>query len=410
VAGIRKVLPLYALLNDLAINMQYLIIILFILRSSISQAQTGNNYLSDIAALRNILQKTPSYEDQIKNESLISYNARFEKLRNDTVSDVSAYKYFYNLAQLFFPIRDNHLGFYQTVNNNNFKDKIAYEKYILTKEFKNFPKYNEDVDSLEEALLKSPKDSIAGIYYLDTFLSVGLFKSKDKEYIGVVLSSKITVWRNLNWQRGQIAIHLYEYLPNHFKAIYADPISKNLILFSNEKFRDLSLINSHFYGYFYGTNYTKNINQKDFTNLPRTIYDFHFTIIGPDIQYLHIKHFSAVETEMQKSNSFYDSIKHLLTAPNLIVDLRNNEGGADKVSNKFLKLLKNYVKNGKVYVLVNNGTISQGEIFTLQLKELPNVQVFGQTTNGTLMYGSNYGKTEKLPSNAFQVYITEYAW
>ncbi len=52
-------------------------------------------------------------------------------------------------------------------------------------------------------------------------------------------------------------------------------------------------------------------------------------------------------------------------------------------------------------------TISQGEIFTLQLKQLDNVLVLGQTTNGTLMYGSNYGTTEILPSKAFQVYITD---
>jgi C-terminal processing protease CtpA/Prc len=83
------------------------------------------------------------------------------------------------------------------------------------------------------------------------------------------------------------------------------------------------------------------------------------------------------------------------------------KGGAIKVSKKYLTLIKPYVKNGDVYVLVNNGTMSQGEIFTLQLKQLDNVKVLGQTTNGTLMYGSNYGKTEKLPSKAFQIYITD---
>ena len=387
--------------------MRYLFVVLLTLLFCTTQAQTSNVYLTDINTLYDILQKTPSYKDQIKGQGLVSYNELYEKLRIDSVNKTSDYQYFYNLAQLFFPIRDNHLGFYQNIDDNNFKDQPAYEKYIATKEFKSFPKYDINIDSLKDALSNKHQDSVEGIYYLDTLFSVGLFKTNDKEYSGVVLSSKIKVWRNLNWEKGQIAIHLYEYLPNHFKAIYADPVSKRLILFSNEKFRNLSLINSHFYGFFYEYNYSKVINRKEFTNLPKNIYDFHFKNIEPDIQYLHIKHFSADESDMQKSSSFYDSIKHLLRAPNLIVDLRNNEGGAIKVSKKYLKLLEHYVKNGHVYVLVNNGTISQGEIFTLQLKQLDNVQILGQTTNGTLMYGSNYGKTEKLPSKAFQVYITD---
>jgi C-terminal processing protease CtpA/Prc len=110
---------------------------------------------------------------------------------------------------------------------------------------------------------------------------------------------------------------------------------------------------------------------------------------------------------MQKSKDFYDSIKNLLIEPNLILDLRNNEGGANKVSKKFLTLIREYTRKGKVYTLVNNGTLSQGEIFTLQLMRLQNVKVLGQTTKGMLTYGSNYGKREKLPSKSFEVYITD---
>jgi C-terminal processing protease CtpA/Prc len=110
---------------------------------------------------------------------------------------------------------------------------------------------------------------------------------------------------------------------------------------------------------------------------------------------------------MQKSQQFYDSIKNLLSGPNLILDLRNNDGGANKVSKKFLKLIRHYTKTGQVYVLINNGTLSQGEIFTLQLKQLKNVKTLGQTTRGMLTYGSNYGNRVKLPSQSFEVYITD---
>ncbi|MGF2075725.1 hypothetical protein, partial [Enterococcus casseliflavus] len=81
-----------------------------------SKGQTNNAYQSDLIELKDILQKTPSYKDQIKKQNLISYNSLFEKLLADTVKNPSDYKYFYNLAQLFFPIRDNHLTFYQIAN------------------------------------------------------------------------------------------------------------------------------------------------------------------------------------------------------------------------------------------------------------------------------------------------------
>ena len=107
------------------------------------------------------------------------------------------------------------------------------------------------------------------------------------------------------------------------------------------------------------------------------------------------------------SQRFFDSVKTSLKAPDLILDLRNNEGGAEKEMTKYLKLLKKYVKNGHLYVLVNNGTLSQAEIFTLELKQFKNVTVIGQNTKGMLDYGSNYGKTERLPSGRIAIYPTD---
>ena len=352
-----------------------------------SQAQTNNAYKNDLIELHNVLQKTYSYKDQIKGESLVSYKLLFETLLSDTVKNVSDYNYFYNLAQLFFPIRDNHLGFNQIANSTTEKD---------------FPTFNGNVDSLKFILSSKPLDSLEGIYHYDKYYSVGLFKVNKTDYIGVVLDSEIAYWK-----KGQIAIHLYEYLPNYFKAIYAHPKNKNYTLFPIERYTHHSLINSHFYLSFSDKTYSKTQNQDDFINLSKNIKDFSFKNIDTDIQYLHIKHFSAYRVEMQKSQEFYDSIKNLLTAPNLILDLRNNEGGAFKASEKFLKLISKYTKNGNVYILVNNGTLSRGEIFTLQLKQLKNVKVIGQTTKGMLTYGSNYGTRVKLPSQSFEVYITD---
>ncbi|MBS1592597.1 MAG: hypothetical protein JST07_10885 [Bacteroidetes bacterium] len=361
--------------------------LLLTLSSIILQAQTNDTYLADISSLHNMLQKTPSYKDQIKGQNLVAYNELFERLKSDSTYKISEYKYFYNLAQLFFPIQDNHLGFYQIGN--------------LPKE-SDYSKFTGNIDSLKSVLESKALDSVEGIYFYGDNYSVGIFQNNPKEYIGVVLNSNTTIW-----EKGQIAVHLYETIPSYFKAIYAHPKYKNLLLYQIEKYSHHSLVNSYFYSSLSESIYTKVIRQTDYINLPKNIYAFHFKNISSDIQYLHIKHFSADRVAMRQSQSFYDSIKSLVTAPNLILDLRNNDGGANKVSKKFFNLIRGYVKSGQVYVLVNNGTLSQGEIFTLQLRQLRNVKVLGQTTKGMLVYGSNYGKTEKLSSQAFEVYVTD---
>lgn len=73
---------------------------------------------------------------------------------------------------------------------------------------------------------------------------------------------------------------------------------------------------------------------------------------------------------------------------------------------KYYSLLKKYVKNKRLYVILNNGTISQAEIFTLKLKSLNNVTAVGQTTKGMLAYGNNYDQREKLASGRFEIYPT----
>lgn len=74
---------------------------------------------------------------------------------------------------------------------------------------------------------------------------------------------------------------------------------------------------------------------------------------------------------------------------------------------KYFSLLKDFTRKGHLYILLNNGTISQAEIFTLKLQELKNVTTAGQTTKGMLSYGSNYGKREKLPSGKYEIYPTD---
>lgn len=381
--------------------MRIVLALSFSLLTVVSNAQT-NKYLTDLAALKSILQKTPSYKAQIKGDKLFLYNALYNRLASDSTNNPDSYNYFYNLAQLIFPLRDNHLGFYQLPNYNNFKTKESIDSFLRTKEFLNYPTCEINIDSLKIELTQKPADSIEGIYHYGQFYSVGLFKSSDKKYIGIILNTDIKYWL-----KGQIAIYLYEYGPNLYKAIYGHPLFKNFILQANEKYEHQSLMNSYFYSSYSQSIYSKQLHPVDYVNVPKTSSKFELKTINDDVQYLLIQTFQADNTTVQKSNKFYDSIKNVLKAPYLLLDLRNNEGGAGKETRKYIALLKKFVRKGHLYVLINNGTLSQAEILTLKLKKLRNVTTVGQTTKGMLTYGSNYGNREKLPSGSFEIYPTD---
>lgn len=374
----------------------------FLLLLSLVLTAQPSPYLSDLTALKSFVEKTASFKDQIKGEKKADFNALYARLASDTISNPESFTYFYNLSQLIFPLRDNHIGFYRIPNYEPFRTKERIDSFVATKEFQDYPTTSLDLDSLRVILSNKPIESVEGIYHYDTFYTVGLFKNNDQEYIGVILDSKLNFWKS-----GNIAIHLYETAQHTYKAIYGHPYFKHFILQPIEKYQNQTLVNSYFYGSFSQSVYAKKLEKEDYSNLPKDGTKFAFKNIDEKIQYVLIRSFQTNPKIAQASQLFYDSIKNQLVAPNLIVDLRNNEGGADKEMTKFLKLLKGYLKIGKLYLLVNNATLSQAELFTLELKQQKNVFILGQQTKGMLAYGSNYGKYLRLPSAKFEFYQTD---
>lgn len=361
-----------------------------------------NIYLTDLKALKGLLEKSASFRAQIKGDRLDSFEKLFKQLQGDSLHSVGSSSYFNNLTQLILPIKDNHIGFYQLPNYNWFRTKESIDSFIQSKAFEAFPKLTINTDSLKQILIGKSVDSIEGVYYYDKYYTIGVFKSARNEYSGVILDSEINFW-----EKGHVALKLYETGPNLFKAVYAHPYFKHFLYQPIEKYQNQSLINSSFYASFTRQVYSKQKHVSDYINLPKLDSKFSFAQINDSVQYLLIQSFQTVQATRIASQKFYDSIKNSLSAPYLILDLRNSEGGADSEMIKYLKLLKAYVKNGQLIVLTNNGTLSQAEIFTLELKKLKHVMVVGQPTKGMLAYGSNYGKKEKLPSGQYEVYLTD---
>jgi Peptidase family S41 len=373
-----------------------------------SAAQTTSSYEQDIDELYAILQKLYSFKDQINGDKKTEFEGLYKRLRTDTSGTSDYFQRYYKLVQLFFMIRDNHLSFfkYPPVSLKKAQmDTLAYaERYRQSSFFKNFPSVSINLDSLERALRARHVDSAEGIYYYGSFLKVGLYRIKGtNEFTGVVLQTTLPVW-----DKGQVAIKLYEYRHNCFHAVYANTESKFLVLYPNEKYRNGTLVNSFFYTTFSDHVYRKDTLLRDYSAIPRNAPQFAFKSINANTQYIRLGTFAAVPSSiMRVSDSFYNSIQNTLTTDHLVVDLRDNSGGAEKVSGKFFKLIRRFAKTKKVYILINNGTMSQGEIFTIQLMSLQNVKVYGQTTKGTIAYGSNYGTVKNLPSGKFGVSITD---
>lgn len=380
--------------------MRILLILALLLSALVANAQV-DVYLADLEALRTFLEKTPSYRTQIRGSKLSAYNKLYVQLAADTSADLSTYEQFCRLSKLLSPIRDNHLSLYQTPQFHHFKDSVSTNNFVASEEFRHYPRVEHNLDSLKSVLLQKPANSVEGIYHFGKSYRMGLFRRSDKEYLGVVLDSDVKVW-----QKGQIAVHLFETGPGTFKAVYGHPVYKYFILQNNEKLQNQTLLNSQFYAFGALNQYTKHQHQTDYINIPGTS-RFELKSVADDVQYLLIRSFQVNSATRQQSQAFYESIKDSLTADNLILDLRNNEGGAPKEMLKYYKLLREYSRKSNLYVLLNNGTLSQAEIFTLKLQKLKNTTTAGQTTKGMLSYGSNYGKREKLPSGQFVLYITD---
>ena len=382
--------------------MKFLLLFILTLLFISTNAQNNITYQNDLQGLKAIIEKTTSFKSQMIGKKKNDYNNLYSVLAADTTKELSSYEYFYNLSQLLFPLRDNHIGFYQSSNYDNFKTKGSIDSFINTKEFLDYPSYKINIDSLKSILEKKPVDSLEGVYYYDKYYTIGLFKTSQKEYVGVVLNSIINLWKV-----GQIALHLYEQEPGIFKAIYGHPLTKAWILEPIEKSRNQSLINSSFYASYSQSVYSKKIVDSDYVNLPKSKSKFELKTLDENIQYLRIQSFQRNSLTSKNSANFFDSIKNKLSFSNIIVDLRNNEGGAAKERRKYVKLLRIAKRKSNLYLLVNNGTLSQAEIFLLKVRKFKNVTVVGQTTKGKLAYGSNYGKTIKLPSRNYQIYPTD---
>lgn len=364
---------------------------LFILSSSIAAQQLNQ----DLKDLHSFLRKTYSYKDQINGKAKKTYYNMMDSLeRQQPQND---YEYFRLLAEMAEPLRDNHLFLYeqpkQEITSAQFRDTAFIRAYRSSAAFLNFPAVSLDLDSLEQLGQQADSNHIEGIYYYQKYLKVVVYSSGPGEYTGVVLASDFP-----NWGRGQIIFVLQDRGTGRYSAIFYQLAQKTAGYFRHVKYvrHGLPLLQ-----------FKKYPQESVYADVKNGTESFIFSSLSPAIQYLRLGSFATYPANITRAAKFYEQIRDSLTAPYLIVDIRNNGGGGDKTSGQFRKLLKQYARKGKVYLLINYNTMSNAEAFALDMRDAGIATLVGETTRGMITYGSNSDVVQELSGGRYKLYITD---
>lgn len=337
--------------------------LIIVLLGLVAFAQQDQNQ-ADLEALYQAVQKMPSYKKLLKGKS--NYQQLYQEVK-EKLKDADERTAFMQLSRLLYFINDNHLGFYRTPDSAL---KTAYVTLPV------------NIDSLRKQLAQKDKNELEGIYYMGDY-DFGLYTTDQQHYKLILLKNGILMGEIIKTPYG--GYDGVQYGGRH--------VPYQLI-------KNVRLIN----GQLIGMPFVKS-RAKRFSTLAKSAESFEYKDLNEDVGYLRLSSFSADNANVKKSEAFFKTINGRLASKYLIVDLRNNMGGAYKTSQKFIDLLKKY--KGKIFILQNAQTVSNAEQVIIALKGQKNIVTLGEQTKGMITFGSNYGKTILLPSGRFTFYPTD---
>ncbi|WP_299100975.1 S41 family peptidase [uncultured Winogradskyella sp.] len=345
--------------------------------------------VNDLNFLNEKIQKTPSYK-----VSKVDYEKAYSKIKEAVKNLGSGYDCFLQLNILMLSLNDRHCNLYginKGATEQIKKNDKKFNEFKNSKLFAAYPKPTIDIDSLTTALKKQSNNSIEGIYYRKNNMSIGVYKSLETDFYNVIVLNS----ENELWKTGELIYTLVPYGNNYLLAVGGSLSSKRMIAFG-ERIENGVFLTLGFQKDESVVNYSVSIHPES-TYLKREI--------SPETIYLKAGSFSSWNPKLSEADQFYKSLEGKLIHKNLILDLRDNGGGGNRNSDGLYKVLKKFLKNNNVYVLVNNRTASNAEQFAYKLSEFQNCTILGNRTNGTLAYeivDSNYN----LPCNNLLAVLT----
>ena len=368
------------------------IFLLLFLSSLITNAYSQNedcNCMTDLTFLDSKIRKTPAYKINKK-----AYNTSYSKFLKEVVSINSIFDCHSLLNELLISLNDNHSKVYSIELGATDEVNASPEKFNEFKKSKLFNAYqkpNIDLDSLKTVLKNKTIMDIEGVYKRENYMTIGVFRNEiENNYKAIILDSESDVW-----QVGEIMYTLIPFGNDYLLNIGGSINSKRLMAYT-ERVEN---------GFFYFMGFQKDITQTNYSSIMPSESTYYREELSDEITYLKIGSFSSWNPTLSDAEKFYKTLEGYLNKSNLIVDLRNNGGGGDRNSDILYKLLKEYSKKNKIYVLINHRTVSNAEQFAQKLGKLDNCLIFGSRTNGTLAYeikDSNY----TLPCNNYIAVLT----
>ena len=345
------------------------------------------NCMDNLTFLDGKVRKTPAYKDNKQ-----AYNTSYSEILKEAKSSKTIFDCHFLLNKLLIALNDNHSKVYGIELGATNDVTINSEKFNVFKKselFNAYPKPNINLDSLKTILNSKSKIDIEGIYKRENYMTIGVYRNQSN-YKAIILDSDSDVW-----QVGEIMYTLIPFGNDYLLSIGGGITSKRLIAYT-ERIEN---------GFFHFMGFQKDISQTNHSAKTLSDSTYYRKELSDKVTYIKIGSFGSWNPTLSKAEKFYKTLEGNLTKPNLIVDLRNNGGGGERNSNILYKLLKDYTKKNRIYVLVNHRTVSNAEQFTQKLSTLGNSQVFGTRTNGALAYeikDSNY----TLPCGNFVAVLT----
>lgn len=341
------------------------------------------------------MQTMSSFKSQMKGDLRAEFESIYQVLTTEVTSNMNKLDCYVQLNKLMGLVRDKHAGVYGVRPDYSYEDTMDstfVATYQKTRQFIDFPKVNLDLDALRSALANKSVNDVEGIYNIGSVLKVGVYRiGQSDSLVGVMLESKLGVWKP-----GQIYLYMTETnQPNRYDMTTYGQVHKNLLFYKEQLVEHGILMR----------NVVKESITKNHVFVDADVSEtYQLQTLTDDIQYVWINSFSRIGNA-ENRDELIRQINNELTAPNLIVDLRNNGGGASKISWPIVKAIK---KAGvRVYVLTNYVSGSNAEQTTIRLKNIKNTVHLGQTTYGAVAYGHNYGTTYTSPSGLFYMAPTD---